>query len=739
VLEPLASDDPRQVDPYTLEGRLGGNIFVGRRTDGTAVVVRLARDADSGWVATAYDEGPSLRDVVREDGPLAVRDVLRLTAGIAGALAALHGAGRAHQDVTASKVVLSPEGPRLTEPAGADEGAPADVFALGVLVTYLATGRVEFGVGRLTEVPEPLRALARRCLATTAVTRPTAAEIVEYCEAELADGQPREQDDPLAYVGTAPPENPLDLSAGIPSEAIVGPLTGATGETPDEDPLAYPATDPPENPLDLSAGIPSDAIVGPIPAPPETPEPKTPEPATPEPVADPPAGAAPVPAAPTIEPDDLAALRAAADTVAAAAASAAATAAHTATAAVIDPLDYVDRHSAHHRRRRILAGLTAAIFLVAAVVLVYPRQEDTAGTPIADEDAVLAGPPTTGPTCAGAKHLLGSGSTLQHDAMITIAEQWAARCAGSRLDYTSAGTTYGVQQFATGETDLAVADHVLGASQGEIAAAAARCAGVGAPADKNLVLQVPTVLTPIALPYHLSGVTELRLDAPTVSAIFSGKITQWNDRTITALNPGIRLPATGITVIARADEAVSTETLQQYLTIAGGWDSGAGPGFTGKAAALHQSDTAVFAAVRAIEGAIGYLPHPLTRPTDEPVASLVTSDGQVAEPDADAVTAAVDDALQDTDDYTLLPAGIFHAGAGPADETDQVGVTTAPYPLVHVGYVVSCTQYPDHRKSAAIRDFLLTALGMQVESARGYQLPFGELRLRLVDLVDHTY
>jgi phosphate transport system substrate-binding protein len=404
------------------------------------------------------------------------------------------------------------------------------------------------------------------------------------------------------------------------------------------------------------------------------------------------------------------------------------------------------------RRRRHLASAIAAVLLAVTVVALLVRDHSTAGTPIAESATPTSETSSDAPACTGARHLTGSGSALQHDAMVAVGKRWAARCAGSALDYVAVGTVPGLQQFTTGETDLAVADHALGAGQvdrpdqtnpGEIAAAAARCAGVGAPANKDLVLQVPAVLTPIVLPYRVTGVAELRLDARTVAAIFSGKVTRWNDRTITALNPCIQLPATVITVMARAGQAVSTQTFQQYLTATGGWRSGAGPEFTGTATATHRTDVDVLTAVRAVEGAIGYLPLPATRSVEEPVVSLVTGSGNAAEPDAVSVNAAVDDALDAaqgrSDDFTRLPAEMLRVGTYETHPTDQVGDGPAPYPLVHVGYVIACTQYPAKTTAPAVRDFLLTALGMQVEAARGYQLPIGDLRQRLVDLVRRTY
>ena len=931
MVQPLASDDPQEVGPYRIGGRLGtsGHVYFGHTADGAAVAVTVARPGDDPGFGARFDRalaaagdhlrgwdpkaahpwlavvfGPLLRTVVDERGALPAGEVLALTAGIADALAALHNVGLVHGVLGVDTVVA--DGPRLIG-FGPDEGEPAaDVLELGALIIYLATGRPG---APADEVPAPLRDVARRCTAADPADRPQAAEVAEFC---------RSHSDPLAYVGTEPPANPLDLSEGIPPDAIVGPVPPGQADEPAEDPLAYTAIDPPENPLDLSAGIPGGAIVGPIPAdaPPDEPEALTyraaappenpldlsagipahaivgpvppadetaavpPQPAYPagtppenpldlsagipadaivgpvppaddtaavppqltysagapptnptdlsagipadavvgpvspidEPVTapagvgpastpeavpipitvptpadlvgtdapkSPPVGlpelsaslqaeatALPVPVAdanedsavataepqlvvtaPPIDPHDLAALRAAADAVEAAAIAVEPVATGGDSGHVLEPVGYSQPETlpdgpdppgppVHDRRRRLI-GLAAAILLAAAVIVPLVHRNTTAGTPVAADrptatEQAVPTTETTAPACDGSKNLTGSGSAFQRIAVTTIAQQWTVRCPGSALDYVPAGTTFGVQQFATGEADLAVADHVLGASQGEIATVAARCAGVGAPANKDLVVQVPIVLTPIALAYNLPGVDELRLDPPAISAILSGRIVKWNDRALTELNPEARLPATAITVVARADDAQSTQTLQQYLTAVGGWRSGEGEDFTGKATTYQRSDADVFAAVRAVAGAIGYLPYPLVSPTREPVVSLVIGD-RATPPNASAVNAATNSALRNTDDYTRLPDAIYHA------TLDEEGDGTLPYPLVHLGYVVACAQYPDERTTAAVRDFLLTALGMQVASANGFQVPFGDLRLALVDLVQRTY
>ena len=97
------------------------------------------------------------------------------------------------------------------------------------------------------------------------------------------------------------------------------------------------------------------------------------------------------------------------------------------------------------------------------------------------------------------------------------------------------------------------------------------------PAGKT-VLYFPVQFGPIAIAYNLSGVSGLKLDATTLAKIFQGQITTWNDPAIKALNPGLSLPSTTITLAVRSDGSGTTANFSQYLVDAAGsaWKLGTG-------------------------------------------------------------------------------------------------------------------------------------------------------------------
>jgi len=187
----------------------------------TALVVDADVDAPVPWLATAYVAGPSLAEAVKDRGPVSATSLLSLAAGLAKGLSAIHAAGVVHGDLKPSNVLLALDGPRVidfgisqaaeTAPltqAGLVVGTPSfmspeqasgqktgplsDVFSLGAVLAFAATGRKPFGPGPPADVlervvrgspgldnaPSEVRPLIERCLAKDPGQRPTAAELL---------------------------------------------------------------------------------------------------------------------------------------------------------------------------------------------------------------------------------------------------------------------------------------------------------------------------------------------------------------------------------------------------------------------------------------------------------------------------------------------------------------------------------------------------------------------------------
>ncbi|RLL67666.1 DUF4328 domain-containing protein [Streptomyces sp. Z26] len=202
----------------------------------TAPVLDADTEATEPWVATGYIAGPSLTEVVDRDyGPLPDHSVRALATGLVKALTAIHAAGLVHRDLKPSNVLITIDGPRVIDfgiaraldatvqssggltRTGAVIGSPgfmspeqvrgetvttaADVFCLGAVLAYAATGRMPFGTAdsgvhallfRIAEeepdlggLSGPLYELITACLAKSPAQRPTLEQLTARTDGQI--------------------------------------------------------------------------------------------------------------------------------------------------------------------------------------------------------------------------------------------------------------------------------------------------------------------------------------------------------------------------------------------------------------------------------------------------------------------------------------------------------------------------------------------------------------------------
>jgi phosphate transport system substrate-binding protein len=189
----------------------------------------------------------------------------------------------------------------------------------------------------------------------------------------------------------------------------------------------------------------------------------------------------------------------------------------------------------------------------------------------------------------------GAGSTLA----APIYQQW-----GSTLKGQGVTVNFNPVGSGAGQTSLAAATVEFAGSDPKLK-----------PTDKakmkGAVLQFPVAAGAITLSYNLTGVKSgIKLDGPTTSKIFQGTIKTWNDPAIKALNPGMSLPATNITVVHRSDSSGTTQGFTTWLSdVDPTWKSSVGEGKdvkwpTGTGA---KGNSGVAAVVKQTQGAIGYV------------------------------------------------------------------------------------------------------------------------------------
>ena len=181
------------------------------------------------WLVTAFVDGLSLADAVARQGPLPPGSLVTLAAGLAEGLEVIHAAGVVHRDLKPSNVLLASDGPRIIDfgissvadataftrvgwvagspgfmspeqARGEPTGPASDIFSLGSVLAFAATGRGPFGSGTAAALlyrvvhdqpdtsglPAGIRPLVARCLAKDPSQRPAAGQIV----ADLGSAQP---------------------------------------------------------------------------------------------------------------------------------------------------------------------------------------------------------------------------------------------------------------------------------------------------------------------------------------------------------------------------------------------------------------------------------------------------------------------------------------------------------------------------------------------------------------------
>jgi Protein kinase domain/KAP family P-loop domain len=200
--------------------RFSREVTAARRVNGRFIVSVMDADVDAQvpWLATAYVAGPSLAETVRDHGPLSAKSLMTVAAGVAEGLNAIHAAGMVHGDLKPSNVLLAEDGPRVTDfgishaaplthpnlamgspgfmspeqALGQKVRPPSDVFSLGAVLAFAATGERPFGTGTpfvlldrvihgspdLDKVPTEVRPLVERCLAKDPRERPSVASLL---------------------------------------------------------------------------------------------------------------------------------------------------------------------------------------------------------------------------------------------------------------------------------------------------------------------------------------------------------------------------------------------------------------------------------------------------------------------------------------------------------------------------------------------------------------------------------
>ena len=226
----------------------------------------------------------------------------------------------------------------------------------------------------------------------------------------------------------------------------------------------------------------------------------------------------------------------------------------------------------------------------------------------------------------GSSTFSGAGSTFA----APVYEQWGST--GFKLNYQAVGSGAGITALEGKTVDFGASDPAL------------KPADFSTLAKVGPAIQIPMFFGAITVSYNLPGVASgLKLDGTVISNIYLGTIKTWNDPAIAALNPGLKLPSTTITVIHRSDSSGTTAGFTSFLAATDPtWASKVGTNKdvqwpTGTGA---KGNAGVAGAVQQTTGAIGYVEQAYALEHKFTTANVKNSSGDYVSPSLASTTAA---------------------------------------------------------------------------------------------------
>jgi phosphate transport system substrate-binding protein len=290
--------------------------------------------------------------------------------------------------------------------------------------------------------------------------------------------------------------------------------------------------------------------------------------------------------------------------------------------------------------------------------------------------------------------LNAEGSTAQTNAINQWIKDYQSACSGATVNYNPTGSGAGITAFTAGQVDFAGSDSALDPGKGEVAAAQQRCA--------STPLDLPMVVGPVAIAYKLKGVDKLIVNGELIAKIFLGKVTAWNDPAIVALNPGVTLPSTKISVFYRSDSSGTTQNFEKYLAATAPSIFTSKPdkdsskaGFAGQGKAKSQG---VADAIAATEGGIGYDEFSFAVASGLSTAQIDNGGGPV-------------ELSKETASAAAGAAKVVGTGSDLSLSIDYATKAPGAYPLILVTYEIACSKYSNPTAGAFVKSFLTYASG----------------------------
>lgn len=315
--------------------------------------------------------------------------------------------------------------------------------------------------------------------------------------------------------------------------------------------------------------------------------------------------------------------------------------------------------------------------------------------------------PAPTPSAAASERvaLRGAGATFPAPLYLKWIGVYTKANPNVAIEYQVIGSGEGVKRFLANTVDFGASDSALTDEQIRQAKAGATL--------------IPATAGTLVLAYNLPDVTgTLKLSREVYADIFLGKIREWNDPRIQALNPDLKLPKQTIILVARQDSSGTTYALTHHLSaISEAWRKGPGTGKTVDwpgVSMTARGNEGVAGRIKRSWGSLGYVEYGFAKRLGLPVIHLQNKAGTFVEPNLNSGQAAL------AANVGQIPGNLRVFLPDPEGQDS--------YPIVTFTWLLLHDQYPDPRKSAALKEFVNWALtdGQRYSGDEGYiPLPDG--------------
>jgi phosphate transport system substrate-binding protein len=306
--------------------------------------------------------------------------------------------------------------------------------------------------------------------------------------------------------------------------------------------------------------------------------------------------------------------------------------------------------------------------------------------------------------------LTGSGATFPEPLYKKMFDEYNKKTQ-VKVNYQGIGSGGGIKQLTEKVTDFGGTDAFM--TDGEIKTAGAS------------IVHIPTCIGAVVVVYNLPGLmTELKMTPEFVSGVFLGKITNWNDQQLKAINPGVKIPDLKISVVHRSDGSGTSFVFTDYLSkVSKEWSTkvGADKSPAWPAGIGGKGNPGVADLVSKIPGSVGYVELVYAIQNKISFAALKNKAGTFVVPSLASASVAADMTLPDDTRVSITDT---NAKAG--------------YPVASFTWLIVYKEQNYNNRSIAKAGDIINMLSWLIHDGQAYpeQLKFAPLPKAAVEKAD---